>query len=77
MKRLLIAIALVCVLSGTALAGEMPGVNSVRLEDDVPTVGSMSTTQVTGDMSGVNYDTATESSVIMTVLLTLINLVGR
>lgn len=28
MKRLLLAITLVCVLSGTALAGDIPGVDS-------------------------------------------------
>ena len=77
MKRLLIATALVCVLSGTALAGEMPGVNAVKLSDEVTTVSSTSTTSEPGDMPGENSTTSTESSVLMTVLLTFINLVGR
>ena len=41
MKRLLLAITLASVLSGTALAGEMPGVGA-PLTGDVPTIGSTS-----------------------------------
>ena len=33
MKRLLIAFALACVLTGTALAGEMPGVENRQWEN--------------------------------------------
>ena len=44
MKRLLITITLACVLSSTALAGEMPGVTSGSVTGDVPTVGTTTIT---------------------------------
>jgi len=81
MKRVLMAITLACVLSGAALAGEMPGVNHGSVTGDVPTVGSTSTTETTapGEMPGVNSATSgeTDSSVIVTVLFTIISLIGR
>ena len=76
MKRLLIAITLVCALSGTALAGEMPGVNTRPLMEDVSTVESTSTLEVSGDMPGVNSATSTESSLI-TMLLEFFYFVAR
>lgn len=77
MKRLLIAITLVCVLSGTALAGEMPGVNSRPLMEDVSRVESTSTLSVDGEMPGVNSETSTESSLIVTMLLEIVYFIGR
>ena len=81
MKRALIAITLACFLSGTALAGEMPGVNHGSVSGDVPVVGSTAPTGTTapGEMPGVNPGTSsnTEPSVIVTVLLSIISLIGR
>jgi hypothetical protein len=85
MKRMLIALTLACVLSGTALAGDMPGVNPGSSVGQVPTVGSTSTGQANtppapGDMPGVepaSYS-GTDESLVTTVLLTLITtLLGR
>jgi hypothetical protein len=53
MKRFLIAVTLACVLSGTALAGEMPGVSPA------PVSGG------------------TQSSAVVSVVLTIISLVIR
>lgn len=83
MKRLLIAVTLACVLSGTALAGEMPGVGgSVR--EEIPATGSTSTEQpapppVPGDMPGVGSarSSETESSLVAIVLFTFLTLIGR
>ena len=79
MKRLLLAITLASVLSSTALAGEMPGVGA-SVTGDVPTVGSTSTVPpVPGEMPGVGAATPseTESSLVTTVLLTILTLIGR
>ena len=86
MKRLLIALTLACVLSGTALAGEMPGVGS-SVVGDVPTTGSTSPGEtqsppVPGEMPGVGSATSsttnTNPSLVTTVLLTIITtLIGR
>jgi len=81
MKRVLMAITLACVFSGATLAGEMPGVNHGSVIGDVPTVGSTSTTETTapGEMPGVDAATSgeTEPSLIVTVLYTIISLIGR
>ena len=53
MKRFLMTITLACVLSGTALAGEMPGVGPAPAPS------------------------GTQSSAVVTVLLTIISLVVR
>ena len=85
MKRLLLAITLASVLSGTALAGEMPGVGS-SVVGGVPTTGSTSpgetqTPPVPGEMPGVGSATSsttnTNPSLVTTVLLTIIALLGR
>jgi len=86
MKRLLLAVTLASVLSGTALAGEMPGVGA-SVTGEVPTVGSTSATgdapvsppPIPGEMPGVGYATsgASGSSLVTTVLLTIITLLGR
>ena len=77
MKRLLIAITLVCVLSGTVLAGDMPGVNSRPLMEDISRVAPTTTLSVAGEMPGENSTTSTESSLIETMLLEIIYLVAR
>ena len=84
MKRLLIAMTLVCVLSATALAGDMPGVNHASVTGEVPTVGTTGgvtgvTAGATGDMPGVNAATSNEpdAGLVTTVLLTIITLLGR
>jgi hypothetical protein len=83
MKRLLIAITLACVLSGTALAGDMPGVNQATAPSQVPTVGTTGgvtgvTAPAAGDMPGVNAATTNEPDLglVTTVLLAII-LLGR
>jgi hypothetical protein len=86
MKRLLIALTLACVLSGTALAGEMPTVGS-SVVGEMPTVGATSTGEtqtppVPGEMPGVGFATSsttdTNASLVTTVLLTIITtLTGR
>ena len=79
MKRMLIALTLACVLSSTALAGEMPGVNPGSAVGQVPPVRSTSTTEtdtppVPGEMPGVESASysGTDDSLVTTVLLTLI-----
>ncbi|HEU4713938.1 MAG TPA: hypothetical protein VFS76_20395 [Pyrinomonadaceae bacterium] len=82
MKRMLIAITLACVISGTAMAGEMPGVD-LRVVGEMPTVpstGEANTPPVPGDMPGVDSVSysGTDESLVTTVLLTLITtLLGR
>lgn len=83
MKRLLIAFTLACVLSATALAGEMPG-GGKSSTGDMPgvggsTTGQTSTAPVGGEMPGGGSATSseTESSLVTTLLFTLINLIGR
>lgn len=80
MKRLLIALTLACVLSGSALAGEMPGVGS-SVVGELSTVGSTSTgdtgsTPVPGEMPGVGSATSstanTNPSLVTAVLLTIV-----
>ena len=85
MKRLLLAITLASVLSGTALAGDMPGVGA-SVPGGVPTVGSTSTTgegpivpppPAPGETPEVGSGTLSGSSLVTTVLLTMLNLFGR
>ena len=76
MKRLLLAITLVCVLSGTALAGDIPGVDSTA---PAPSSGQPSSgTALAGDIPGVDSaapSSDTQPSAVVDVLLTIINLV--
>jgi hypothetical protein len=74
MKRLLGALALACVLSGAAVAGEMPGVNSGSVTS---TTGNTATAP--GEMPGVNsaISSETDASLVTTVLLTILTLIGR
>lgn len=71
MKRLLIAMTLACVLSGTALAGDMPGVNHSSATGDIPIVGT------TGGVTEVTAPVAGDMPGVTTVLLTIITLLGR
>ena len=79
MKRLLIAITLVAVLSVTAFAGDMPG-GGKSAPGDMPG-GDITTTSETpiGEMPGGGSATSseTESSLVTTLLLTIITVVGR
>lgn len=71
MKRMLIAFMLACALSGTALAGDMPGVGSAAVG---PTSGGSSAPPAPGDMPGVGAATAsgTNTNLVTTVLITII-----
>ena len=73
MKRLLIVVTLVCVLSGTALAGEMPG-GGKPLMGEMPGGGQLVAVEVPRDDSAISDET--ESSLITTLLVTLF-LLGR
>lgn len=83
MKRMIIALALACVLASTVLAGEMPGVNPGSPVTQVPTVGSTGQTNtppVPGEMPGVGSVTSsgTDGGLVTTLLLTIITtLIGR
>lgn len=82
MKRLLIATTLACVLSSTALAGEMPGVNHASATGCVTTVGVTGETttvcvSVAGEMPGVNSASSSDLGLVTTALLTFITLLGR
>lgn len=83
MKRLLIATTLACVLSSTALAGDMPGVNHASVTGCVTTIGVTGETStvcvsVAGDMPGVNSaSSSTDLGLVTTALLTFITLLGR
>lgn len=79
MKRLLTAITLVAVLSVTALAGEMPG-GGRSTTGDMPGGGVTTTGETTtGEMPGGGSATSSEpeSTLVTTVLLTLITVIGR
>ena len=83
MKRLLIAFTLACVLSATALAGEMPG-GGKSSTGEMPggggsTTGQTSTAPVVGEMPGGGsaISSETESSLVTTVLLALFTVIGR
>lgn len=79
MKRLLMAITLVAVLAVTALAGEMPG-GGKSAPGDMPGGGVTTTSETPlGEMPGVGSATTseTESSLVTTLLLTIIIVVGR
>ena len=78
MKRMLIAVTLACVISGTALAGETPGVPGSMLGST--STGETSTPPIPGDMPGIGSATASENNggLATTLLLTIIaTLIGR
>jgi hypothetical protein len=79
MKRLFVAFTLACLLSGTAFAGEMPG-GGKSATGDMPGVGSPTAPPqpVQGDMMpGGDSATSSETSLVTTVLLAFITLIGR
>ncbi len=79
MKRTFIAITLACVLCGTALAGETPGVPR-SVVGELPTVPSTKTPPVPGEKPGVRSASyrGNGESLITTALLTIIStLIGR
>jgi len=73
MKRLLIVVTLVCVFTGTALAGDMPG-GGKPLTGDMPGGGKVVAVEVPRDGSAILDET--ESSLMTTLLVTLF-LLGR
>ena len=68
MRRLALAIALSCVLSGMAHAGEIHSTGAVA----PPTPGEIPTTGLTGETPS---NGGTESTTVLTIILTLINIV--
>ena len=81
MKRLLLAITLAGVLSGTALAGEMPGTGA-SVMGGVPTVSSsvVPPPPPPGEMPGTGgsaTSSETGSSLVTTVLLTFFTFLSR
>jgi hypothetical protein len=68
MKRVLMAAALACVLSGTVLAGDIPGVDAPA-PGDVPTTDA----QAPGDMPAVD-STNTMTTCGLSLVVTLIDL---
>ena len=66
MKRFAMALALVCVLSRLASAGEMPGVDRASAETQE--------SNVAGDMPAVDSMVSTDDSVV-SVILTILNIV--
>lgn len=84
MRRMLIAVTLACVLSSTALAGEMPTVprSAVGQSSTVcsTATGETNTPPAPGEMPGVGSAPCSQSdgSLVRIVLLTLITtLIGR
>jgi len=81
MKRILATLTLTCVLSISALAGEIPTCNptppGATTTGDVPIAGSDSEAGnvPTGDFSGLLSET--DSSVLTDILLTFVNLIVR
>ena len=78
MKRILGTIALGCVLSVPALAGEIPTCNCRTMMADVPTIGS--TVPVKGEMPAGGAPTESgdiTSSLLTSVLLTLVSFAVR
>ena len=81
MRRVWLAITLASVFSGTALAGEMPGVGA-SATGQVPTVSSATPkvpSPIVGEVPTMGSATlnATESSLVTTVLVKIIALIGR
>ena len=80
MRRLALAIALACVLSGAARAGEMPSTGSpapttpstVTAPGEMPGTGST----VPGEIPINGATTPEESSTLLTIILTFIGIVS-
>ena len=67
MRRLALAIALACILSGAAYAGEMPSTGAVAQ----PTPSPVS---ATGQIHPAGATEPDESSTLLTIILTLISI---
>ena len=77
MKRFLGAIALACVFSVSALAGDVPTSGITSQPGDVPTGGITSPQPGELPTSGIASPSGeTESSLTSTVLLTILGLLG-
>lgn len=75
MKRLLMAVTLAWVLSGTALAGDIPGVDSTAPAPSDETQSS-SGPALAGEMPGVDSaSSATQPNAVVSVLLTILSIV--
>ncbi|MBC8029210.1 MAG: hypothetical protein H7Z16_03790 [Pyrinomonadaceae bacterium] len=66
MKRFLIAITLTCVLSVSALAGDIPTCGAPALPGDIPTCGAPATAS-----------NGTQSSPVVTVILAIIRIIAK
>ena len=74
MKRIIATLALTCALSVPVIAGEIPTCGCKSIKDKTPSAPA----PVTQEMPAVDSTSAfseTESSVLLTVILTLISLV--
>jgi hypothetical protein len=74
MRRLVLAIALACVLSGVARAGEIPSTGAVAQ----PTPSPVTTTEVihtTGEIYSTGAAAPQASSTILTIIVTLYSIV--
>lgn len=76
MRRLAIAMALACVLSGAARAGEIPstGATAPRPPCTVPATGTTGAT-APGEILTPCATTPQESSTVLTIILTLISII--
>ena len=83
MRHLALAIALACVLSGVARAGEIPSTGAVATPtpSTMTTTGEIHTTGVIGEIpttgvfGEIHSTGATASSSVLTIILTLISIV--
>jgi hypothetical protein len=77
MRRLALAVALACVLSGVARAGEIPSTGAVAPPTPVTTPGEIHTTGGTepGEIPTTGGTEAEDSSTVLTIILTFISIV--
>jgi hypothetical protein len=78
MKRFLIAITLACVLSATALAGDMPTVGAPAPAPNGAVAGEIPTVDRAGDMPTIDSAapfSETQSSAANSVLLAILRLI--
>lgn len=75
MKRIIALLTLTCALSVSAFGGEIPTCSTVTA--DVPTVGTAGQIPGTTPTDPSTVPNEDEPSVLTTVLLTLVNLIGR
>ena len=86
MRRLTLAIALACVLSGVAHAGEIHStgmthsgeIHPTGMAEEIPSTGATapSSVTVTGEIHTTGAPAPEESSTVLTIILTLISIVN-